>query len=118
VSSEYRRGYRWSLNNSAGHGQLFRALSWVPARRVCALVLIQRRTACSSAVRRPAIGVTESPCRWDDDTRRSFAVIASAQLNSEWLKLFRVGDCLMPAKYYLQKPVNENLRNRVSPQLL
>jgi hypothetical protein len=54
----------------------------------------------------------------DDDTRRSFAVIASAELNSEWLKLFRVGDCLMPAKYYLQKTVNENLRNRVSPQLL
>jgi hypothetical protein len=54
----------------------------------------------------------------DDDTRRSIAVIASAQLNSEWLKLFRVGDCLMPAKYYLQKSVNENLRNRVSPQLL
>ena len=24
----------------------------------------------------------------------------------------------MPAKYYLQKTVNENLRNRVSPQLL
>jgi len=45
-------------------------------------------------------------------------VIASAELNSEWLKLFRVGDCLMPAKYYLQKTVNENLRNRVSPQLL
>jgi hypothetical protein len=54
----------------------------------------------------------------DDDTRRSFAVIASARLNSEWLKLFRVGDCLMPAKYYLQKTVNDNLRNRVSPQLL
>jgi hypothetical protein len=54
----------------------------------------------------------------DDDTRRSIAVIASAQLNSEWLKLFRVGDCLMPAKYYLQKTVNEHLRNRISPQLL
>jgi hypothetical protein len=27
----------------------------------------------------------------DDDTRRSFAVIASARLNSQWLKLFRVG---------------------------
>jgi hypothetical protein len=54
----------------------------------------------------------------DDDTHRSSAVIASARLNSEWLKLFRIGDCLMPAKYYLQKTVNENLRNRVSPQLL
>jgi hypothetical protein len=54
----------------------------------------------------------------DDETRRSIAVIASTLLNSEWLKLFRVGDCLMPAKYYLQKIVNEHLRNRVSPQLL
>jgi hypothetical protein len=54
----------------------------------------------------------------DDDTRRSVAVIASTRLNSEWLKLFRVGDCVMPAKYYLQKTVNENLKNRVSPQLL
>jgi transposase-like protein len=54
----------------------------------------------------------------DDNTRRSIAVIASAQSNPQWLKLFRVGDCLMPAKYYLQKTVNEHLRNRVSPQLL
>ncbi len=53
-----------------------------------------------------------------DDTRRNFAVIASTRLNSQWLKLFRVGDCLLPAKYYLQKTLNENLRSRVSPQLL
>ena len=33
----------------------------MPARPVCALVLIQRRTACSSAVRRLAICLTESP---------------------------------------------------------
>jgi hypothetical protein len=54
----------------------------------------------------------------DDDTRRSIAVIASARSNPGWLKLFRVGDGLMPAKYYLQKTVNEHLRIGVSPQLL
>jgi len=54
----------------------------------------------------------------DDDTRRSIAKIASKRLNPEWLKLFRFGDGVMPAKYYLQKTANENLCNRVSPQLL
>jgi hypothetical protein len=59
-----------------------------------------------------------APAVRDDDTLRSIAVIASTRLNSEWLKLFRVGDCQMPGKYYLQKTVNEHLKNRVSPHLL
>jgi len=32
--------------------------------------------------------------------------------------LFRAGDCLMPAKYYLQKIANQQLKARVSPQQL
>jgi hypothetical protein len=57
----------------------------------------------------------------DDDRKdelRAVALIASRRLNSEWLKLFRVGDCLMPAKYYLQRIVNEHLKVAASPQLL
>jgi hypothetical protein len=53
-----------------------------------------------------------------EDGFRTIAVLASAALNPAWLRLFRVGDCLMPARYYLQKTVNENLRTRISPQLL
>jgi hypothetical protein len=53
-----------------------------------------------------------------EDAFRTIAAIASEALNPEWLKLFRVGDCLMPAKYYLQKVVNQHLKTRVSPQLL
>jgi hypothetical protein len=59
--------------------------------------------------------------RKDDDSKdelRTVAVIASRQLNSEWLKLFRIGDCLMAAKYYLQRIVNEHLMGAASPQLL
>jgi len=40
---------------------------------------------------------------------RTLAVIASEALNSEWLKRFQVGDYLVPARYYLQKLVNEHL---------
>jgi hypothetical protein len=53
-----------------------------------------------------------------EDGFRTVAVIASEKLNPHWLKLFRFGDYLMPAKYYLQKLVNEQLKARVSPQLL
>jgi hypothetical protein len=58
-------------------------------------------------------------CKDDDskDELRTVAVIASRQLNSEWLKLFRIGDCLMPARYYLQRIVNEHLIGAASPQL-
>jgi len=51
------------------------------------------------------------------DDLRTFAVIASKEHNPEWLKLFRAGDCLMPAKYYLQRIANQQLKARVSPQL-
>jgi hypothetical protein len=56
----------------------------------------------------------------DDDIKdelRTVAVIASRRFNSEWLRFFRVGDCLMPAKYYLQQIVNEHLKDAASPQL-
>jgi len=58
--------------------------------------------------------------RTDDktDDLRTFAVIASKTHNPEWLRCFRVDDCLMPAKYYLQRNVNQQLKTRVSPQLL
>jgi hypothetical protein len=50
--------------------------------------------------------------------QRTLVTIASSTQNSEWLKWFRAGDCTMPARYYLQKVVNEKLKNRVSPKLL
>jgi hypothetical protein len=56
----------------------------------------------------------------DDDIKdelRTIAVIASRRLNSEWLRLFRIGDCLVPARYYLQHVVNQHLTGATSPQL-
>jgi hypothetical protein len=52
------------------------------------------------------------------DEPRTVAIIASRWRNSEWLKYFSMGDCVMPAKYYLQRIVNENLKGKASPQLL
>lgn len=49
---------------------------------------------------------------------REIAVIASQLTSPEWLKLFRPGDRIVPARYYLQKTVNEAILNRVSPRLL
>jgi hypothetical protein len=49
---------------------------------------------------------------------REIAVIASQLISPEWLKLFRGGDRILPARYHLQKTVNEALLNRVSPRLL
>jgi hypothetical protein len=58
----------------------------------------------------------------DDDLpdvgQRELAAIASQLTSPEWLKLFRPGDRILPARYYLQKTVNEALLNRVSPRLL
>lgn len=51
-------------------------------------------------------------------SRREIAVIASQLTSPEWLKFFRSGDRILPARYYLQKTVNEALLNRVSPRLL
>jgi hypothetical protein len=53
-----------------------------------------------------------------DIGRREIAVIASQLISPEWLKFFRGGDRILPARYYLQKTVNEALLNRVSPRLL
>ena len=53
-----------------------------------------------------------------DGGLRTLALIASAGINSEWLKYFRPGDCLMPAKYFLQRIVNEHLKGMTSPRLL
>jgi hypothetical protein len=50
--------------------------------------------------------------------RRTLATIASPLQNSEWFRWFRKGDCIMPARYYLQQTVNQKLKNRVSPNLL
>jgi hypothetical protein len=49
---------------------------------------------------------------------RELAVVASRLISPQWLKLFRPGDRILPARYYLQKTVNEALLNRVSPRLL
>jgi hypothetical protein len=59
-------------------------------------------------------------CHQEPETgdQRTLATIASSTQNSEWLRWFRAGDCIMPARYYLQKVVNEKLKNRVSPKLL
>ena len=53
-----------------------------------------------------------------DIGRREIAVIASQLISPEWLKFFRGGDRILPARYYLQKTVNEVLLNQVSPRLL
>jgi hypothetical protein len=49
---------------------------------------------------------------------REIGVIASQLISPEWLKFFKGGDRILPARYYLQKIVNEVLLNRVSPRLL
>lgn len=54
----------------------------------------------------------------DADEERTLAVIASPAINPGWLRWFRPGDSAMPARYYLQKSVNEKLKTRVSPKLL
>jgi hypothetical protein len=53
-----------------------------------------------------------------DIGRREIAVVASQLTSPEWLKFFRSGDRILPARYYLQKTVNQALLNRVSPRLL
>jgi hypothetical protein len=61
ASSEYRRGLPVVSEQFRQRRQLFRPLPWVPARWVRALVPIQVRTARTSAPRRSAICLTESP---------------------------------------------------------
>lgn len=66
----------------------------------------------------PGHVASPKPDTLPDIGRREIAVIASQLISPEWLKFFRSGDRILPARYYLQKTVNEALLNRVSPRLL
>jgi hypothetical protein len=66
----------------------------------------------------PGHVASPKPDTLPDIGRREIAVIASQRTSPEWLKFFRSGDRILPARYYLQKTVNEALLNRVSPRLL
>jgi hypothetical protein len=61
-------------------------------------------------------GRTTSPAA--EQTLRTFGVIASEAVNPEWLRVFPPGDLLLPARYHLQKLVNEPLLDSTAPQLL
>ena len=113
----------WSAIQRAAAGdshQLIRHIKWLredfvyynshpdyPLPRASLLLGIPPDTKASSFHQDPEIG-----------DLRTLARIATPLENSEWLKRFRAGDCIMPARYYLQKTINEQLKNRVSPKLL
>jgi hypothetical protein len=113
----------WSALRLAAAGdsqQLARYVNWLrpdfvyydshpdhPLPRTSSMLGIPPDSKANSSNQDPEIG-----------DRRTIEIIASLQRNSEWLRYFRTGDCTMPARYYLQKVVNEKLKNRVSPKLL
>jgi hypothetical protein len=66
----------------------------------------------------PGHVASPKPDKLPDIGRREIAVIASQLTGPEWLKFFRSGDRILPARYYLQKTVNEALLNPISPRLL
>jgi len=71
-----------------------------------------------SAIRPTVAEVASSVKEAQAEDGRTVEIIASDVNNSDWLRLFRSGDGETPARYLLQKWVNEKLMRRVSPALL